>query len=353
MIDNISRRGFIGKAAAGAATVLLGCRENGEGTKDVISYVQANTDWFAACRYGIGVHWTAQTVPRKGAVLSFQDAVDAFDVNNFLNAISESGADYLIFTSTHALQMLPAPHPVLDSILPGRTCKRDLIMEIAQGLAKRGKHLILYYNHSCNVADDPEWEKAVGYHDPDKNRLADNLCEIVAWMGQHYADLIKGWWFDSAYSLDSRGPHKSVTTDMGGFLFPWERFTEAAKVGLPSRLVTYNAGINKTYLYTTHQDYWAGEMVDLNHPPQSRFMENGLQWHGWTCLDDRKWVHKQLETKLPDVLYSDEQLFSFVGQCNLYHAPMAFNVGIYQDSTISAPAIRQLRRLGEYLENLK
>jgi len=45
---------------------------------------------------------------------------------------------------------------------------------------------------------------------------------------------------------------------MTGFQFPWERFTTAAKSGHPARLVTYNAGVNQRFLYTTHQDYWPG-----------------------------------------------------------------------------------------------
>ena len=72
---------------------------------------------------------------------------------------------------------------------------------------------------------------------------------------------------------------------------PWERFTVAAKIGHPARLVTYNAGVNETFLYTTHQDYWAGELVNLDTPAKGRYLDNGLQWFGWTCLEDRAWVH--------------------------------------------------------------
>ena len=118
--------------------------------------------------------------------------------------------------------------------------------------------LLVYYNHSCNSKDDPPWERAVGYHDQNKRRFAENLLEIVGWMGERYKDMIKAWWFDSPYSLDTRGPHNSVTTDMTGFQFPWEQFTVAAKIGHPARLVTYNAGVNETFLYAAHQDYWAG-----------------------------------------------------------------------------------------------
>ncbi len=307
--------------------------------------VRANANWLAKCRYGIGVHWTAQTVPRHGAPLSFQQAVDAFKLKEFVAQVRFAGADYVLFTAAHALQMLPAPNPVIDRLLPGRTCKRDLIGELADALAAHGLPLLVYWNHSCNGKDDPEWRKAVGYNGQDKNVLAKNLIDIVAWMGERYKDRIKAWWFDSSYSLDPRGPHNSVTTDMTGFQFPWERFTMAAKAGYPARLVTYNAGVAKTFLYTTHQDYWAGELVNLNTPATSRHLDNGLQWFGWTCLDFRSWVHTKRNTEIPKPLYSDEEVTAYVRQCNAHQAPMTFNVGIYQDGTMAPASVEQLHRL--------
>jgi len=314
------------------------------------AYKRANTDWLAACRYGVSPHWTAQTMPRKGPPLPFQQAVDAFDVPAYLDAVAATGADYLIFGATHALQMPPAPNPVIDRILPGRTCERDLLGEIADGLAERGLHLILYYNHSCNSRDDPEWERAVGYHDSDLNRFADNICAIVESMGRRYGPRVKAWWFDSSYSVDPSGPHNSITTDMTNFQFPWERLTRAAKAAFPERLVTYNAGVGESYLYTTHQDYWAGEMTDLDSPPASRFLANGLQWHGWTCLDDRNWVQDKPNSKDPDPLYPTEQVVAFVRACIAHSAPMTFNVATYQDGAMGAPALLQLQSVKAALE---
>lgn len=340
----MDRREFIGSGAAMAASFVVRGLCGGEPDK---SYTRANTDWLAKCRYGIGVHWTAQTVPRHGKPLPFQKAVDAFDVKRFVDRLVYAGADYLLFTSAHALQMLPAPHPVIDKILPGRTCKRDLIAELADALATRGMPLLVYCNHSCNGRDDPEWRKAVGYDGKDKAVLAQNLLEIIGWMGERYKDKIKAWWFDSPYSLDLRGPHNSVTTDMKGFQFPWERFTVAAKLGYPARLVTYNAGVNETFLYTSHQDYWAGELTDLKHPPTGRYHSaNGLQWFGWACLEDRAWVHHRLDTEIPKPLYSDDEIIRFVRTCNSQQAPMTFNVGIYQDGTMAEASVEQLHRVG-------
>ena len=309
-----------------------------------MTYHRANTDWLAGCTLGLSVHWTAKSMPRQGAAENFQEAVDQFRLDQFLAAVELSGVDYVIFTATHALQMLPCPHPVIDRILPGRTAKRDLLGEIARGLAARGKKLIVYYNHSCNYGDDPAWEQAVGYHAQDKNRLAENICAIVRWLGERYGQLIQAWWFDSSYSLDGRGPANSVTTDMTRFAFPWEQLTVAAKAGHTDRLVTYNAGFN-TFLYTEHQDYWAGEMTNLDTPPTSRFLPSGLQWHGWTCLDDQRWVYGDNRSAPHPPLYSDADLLAFVLKCRQHQAPMCFNVVVYQDGTLAEESVSQLRRL--------
>ena len=313
-------------------------------------YTRANTDWLAACRIGVGVHWTAQTVPLTGQPLPFQEAVERFRLGAFLDAIDAAGADYVLFTAAHALQKLPCPHPVVDAIAPGRTCRRDLLGEIAQGLRDRGKSLVVYYNHSCNRADDPEWEQAVGYHAPDKTRFARNLQEIVAHMGTRYGDLIRAWWFDSSYSLDPSGPSNSVSTELGDFQFPWDDWAAAAKQGHPDRLVTFNAGIAKTHLYTNHQDYWAGELTDLTTPPTARYLPSGLQWHGWTCIDDRRWVYTDNSVPPHPALYTDDEILTFVRQCRKHQAPMCFNVLSFQDGTLSQPAIEQLGRVTTALD---
>jgi hypothetical protein len=135
-------------------------------------------------------------------------------------------------------------------------------------LAAKHKHLLVYYNHSCNSKDDPPGSRQLDTTTRNR-RFATNLLEIITWMGNRYRDKIKAWWFDSPDSLDSRGPHNSVSTDMSGFQCPWERFTVAAKIG-HLLTVTYNAGVHETFLYTTHQDYWAG-IGQPHTPAKSRY----------------------------------------------------------------------------------
>ncbi len=177
-----------------------------------------------------------------------------------------------------------------------------------------------------------------------RDGFAAHLLNLVTWMGERYRDKIRAWWFDSPCSLDPRGPHNSVSTDLRGFQFPWERFPVAAKAGHAGRLVTYNAGVNERFLCTTHQDHWAGEMVNLDTPASSRYLASGLQWFGWTWLEDRAWVHTPVHTPIPAPLYTDEALREFVRQCNRRQAPMTFNVGIYQDGTVAERSVEQLHR---------
>ena len=235
-------------------------------------------------------------------------------------------------------------------ILEGRTCKRDLISELADALAGRGKPLLVYYNHSCNQAQDRAWEKAVGYHDRDKQKFARNLTDIVGWMGEKVQRQDQSVVVRQPLLAGFARAANSVSTDMNGFQFPWEQFTVAAKVGFPTRLVTYNAGVAETFLYTTHQDYWSGELVNLHAPAKSRYLDNGLQWFGWTCLEDRAWVHHRMNTEVPKPLYSDQEVAAYVRECNAHQAPMTFNIGIYQDGTMGEASVSLLRRLNEALK---
>ena len=57
-------------------------------------------------------------MPRTGPPLPFQKAVEAFNVKQFIDGLVHAGADYLLFTAAHALQMLPAPNPVIDKSFP-------------------------------------------------------------------------------------------------------------------------------------------------------------------------------------------------------------------------------------------
>lgn len=309
-------------------------------------YQRADTTWFAACNFGIGLHWTAQSMPVRGPQKTFPQAVHSLDVESLVERVADCGANYLLFTATHARQMLPAPCAAMQPVLPGRTCSRDLLGELADACRQKGLHLILYYNHSCNNADDPAWEQAVGYHDRCHDAFADRLCSVITELSDRYGRRVAAWWFDSPYSLDASGPVKAVTTEMYGFQFPWQRFTAAAKTGHPQRLVTYNPGDRPeywSYMYTSHQDYLAGEANALAAPPTSRWDVNGLQNHRWICLDNTAWVHHSAETPLHPARFSLDELAAYFRAAAAACTPVTVNVDVDQNGQMSPESLDLLR----------
>jgi len=297
-------------------------------------YQQADFWPLGSTLYGIGFHWTTWTLPEHGAPLPFPEAVERFDVEAFVEQAVECGAGHVLLTATHELHWLPGPNPEVDRILPGRTCKRDLIMEIADGLAKVGIKFMLYYNHGTAHGgtanpQDPEWQAAVGSRDKDRTRYHENYCRIVSWMGEHYGPKIIAYWFDSASEL-TRYPDT-----------PWAKFTAAAKVGHPGRLVSYNSGIMNFEKVTPFQDYWAGEIVGLPlWLSVGAKAPNGLSWYGlctWNCYDrycnQGEWgIHEKSRTHSwvapdPDVVAACANRFHFGG----WGGAVTFNLLCYQD----------------------
>ena len=313
-------------------------------------YRQADTTWLAQCRFGVSSHWTAQSQP-VGADdwLPFEQAVARFSVDRYLDQVAAAGADYVLFTSAHALQMLPAPCEAIDRVLPGRTTKRDLIGDLASACRARGLHFILYYNHSCNFGDDPEWEYAVGYHEHDKSRLTSNLLAIVRELGLRYGDRLEAWWFDSCSRLDPNDWQQKTGTEWYGYRFPWDEFADNAKAGFPGRLVTLRPGLMHHYVYSTHQDYEDGEASAPIAIPSSQFTQDHLQAHRWFCLDNPAWVHNRVATPLAAPIWHLPHILDYVQMCNNVKAPVTFNVDIDRTGLLSPDSLAMLREVRQKL----
>ena len=113
--------------------------------------------------YGLMTHWTSQTKPRTGQPLPYCDAAKAFDVDRYADMAKETGAGYVAFTTSHMEYYFPAPIQAIDHLVPGRTCSRDLIGDLADALNKRGLKLVVFCGYS--IGDKP-WAGATGYQDP-------------------------------------------------------------------------------------------------------------------------------------------------------------------------------------------
>ena len=305
---------------------------------------------FLAGSSGISVHWTSKSQPLTGQTKPYPEAVESFDLNFFMEQVKETGARHLIFTTTHGEQYFAGPNPVMDYLLPGHTCKRDLLGELAEALRKEDIRLIFYYNHSCNPNASPDWRAASGYDEDNLDLFASRILSVVECMSRRYGKLVDGWWFDSCYSLDARGPHKTVSTEMGDWRFPWEALTGAARSGNKDAAVTYNAGVDIPFFYTDDQDYYAGETNSLNFIPDGPFFK-GLRLHQWTCLDNARWVHREPETAFPPLLYKDDEVFAFSERITRAGGAVTFNLDIDQNAVINPVAIEQIKNMNAVLSS--
>lgn len=293
---------------------------------------------------GVSVHWTACSAPVPGGECTFSEAIERFDAEAFADSLAEIGAEHCIFTLTHAKQYLALPCAPLDAILPGRTSERDLIGEIIRALKVKNIRFIAYYNHSCNGGDDCEWKKACGYSDGiggDLDRFADNLCSIVSFIACRYGENLDGWWFDSPYSVDHRGPNDSVTTDLGDWLFPWEKLLSAARSGNPDCAAAVNAGVGSHFLYCPDLDYCAGESVTIDQPFDEK--PAGMTDHRWITLDNPAWVYGGKPFAEPR--FSDQTVRQFLLRNREAGRMTTFNVEIGRGGELNPHSFAQLKRV--------
>ena len=289
--------------------------------------MRASTDWFVEAKYGVMFHWSTTTQPLRGPQKSYPEAVNAFNIDAFADMVRETGAGYVIFTSVHGIMHFPAPLKSIEAVIPERTCRRDLIGEMADKLQERGIPLILYFHHGVG---DTEWMKAAGFLSPDKSRFFRIERDILTEIGHRYGKKVAGYWFDDRYPLQ-----------------PFKELYEATKVGNPDRIVAWNSWIlPKT---TEFQEYYGGEFGGaLITPPASFFAENGaasdLQPHGMIFLDD-PWQHGYPDTDIAAPLFATQRLINYVQTCIAQKLVITMNIGITQDGKVSPATLEQMRTL--------
>ena len=122
--------------------------------------LRSNTSWMADLPYGFFFHWNSKSMPLAGEQLTYEEAVNNFDVDRFAQVVHECGGKLVFFTTTWAEYYFPAPIHTIDSILPGRTTKRDLIADLSDALSKYDIRLILYYHIGHG---DKEWWNKQNY----------------------------------------------------------------------------------------------------------------------------------------------------------------------------------------------
>ncbi len=294
--------------------------------------LHSSTRWMVDAKYGLMFTWNEATFPRSGPRKSFEEATRDFDVNAFADMVANTGAGFIVLTTSWSSYYFPAPIKSWERVAPGHTTSRDLIADLADALGKRHIKLMLYY-HAGRTKDD-WWSR-------EEVRAIDHEAYFKAWeeqireIGLRYGDKLAGWWFDDSiafyYPLQA----------------PWKAMTEAAKAGYAGRVVGYNAWILPKA--TDLQDYACGEgdFPDRLTPENDAELpvggsgiflsgpQKGLQATMTLTNEGTDWGHVTKDAEVPAPRYSNAQMIDYIRQAIARRNVPVINLEVYQDGTAS------------------
>jgi len=304
-------------------------------------------EWFKNAGYGLMFQWTNRATPPTGNIKAWEQKVNDFKLDAFLETVESSGAKYVVWSITWGEQYISAPIKSLDNIITGRTTTRDLLGEMADALHQRGVKLIFYYHYGydCGHSIDSEWMKAVGGYKTDKTKLFENWMSIVSEIGKRYGDKLNGWWFDGgARYLNCH--FEGSPADEGILTAPFEQLTKAARKGNPNRLIAYNSWIKPRI--TEFQDYYGGEgQTGFNEKTVDNGVftvgrQKGLQGHG-CFIFERFWGRLLRNVPIQKPSFSVDWLEETVAKARKNKTPMSINIEMYEDGTISPLTLEVLK----------
>ena len=308
--------------------------------------VRQTPEWFKAAGLGLMFQWTNRATPPTGPIKQWEQKVNDFELQHLLDAVEASGASFVIWSITWGQQYLSAPNAALDAVISGRTRQRDLLGELADRLQAKGVRLIFYYHYGydCYHSKDPEWMDASGGYRPDKTAFFDHVMRIIAEVGQRYGDKLNGWFFDGGHRYYDT--HYDGSPAHGMLSVSFQQLGHAARTGNPKRVICYNPWVKPRY--TEYQDFFAGEgktgfsgesLEDgvFKDGPQA-----GLMAFGCRLLEGR-WGHIDENTPIPAPQFTADKLATIISQARLNRHPLAINLEMYEDGSVSPASIEVLR----------
>ncbi|TSA33823.1 MAG: hypothetical protein D4R64_13475 [Porphyromonadaceae bacterium] len=296
---------------------------------------RSNTKWMVHAGFGLMFQWGEWGYPQHGAKKPWPKMIDDFNVDAFANMVAEVEAGYVVWSATWSTYFFPAPIKAIDNILPGRTCSRDLIGELADALNKRGIKLILYYHlgHGENV--NLEWWKNNWVSQDDQTIFIKNFCSITTEVGERYGKKLAGWMIDDG---------------MIYYPSPFEQLGKALKAGNSHRLIAYNSWILPRF--TEFQDFFFGEGnekgIDGAGPKGGNGIvadgpQKGLQGFANFILDGPNWGIAQPETTINPPQYTKDQIASLVKNAMERKLVMSFNLLMYEDGSVSPASLEMMK----------
>ena len=249
-----------------------------------------NQRWMEQSRFGLMFHYEAFV---DHSPESYNRTIESFDVNEFVQAVESTQADYIIFVIGQHWGKYCAPNGAYEKLLGVEngvwTSKRDLIMEIAQGLAARDVKLILYMTARAPMRHykviqamqdtlpsingkpagpgvDPmsHPRKVKGFlrseNQPPNPQFLKNWGDVCGEWSKRYGKLVSGWWFDG-YKTEIRDSYEDLKKET----YNVDTWVKAIRSGNPDAELAFNAGAHPLLSLCTggklcpHQTFTSGE----------------------------------------------------------------------------------------------
>ena len=303
-------------------------KENIQAEEKRAHEARANMEWMRKSGYGLMFHWTSQSSPLKGPQKSYAQAVRDFNVTAFADMVEKTGAAWIFITVGHAESYCPAPVKAWERLHPGKTTKRDLLMELAEALNDRGIKLMFYLN-SPLMAHMKEATTA---------EYMENHRNLLSEFGNRYGDKLAGYWFDSWYQGYQTFPE-----------FDFEELMTLCRIGFSNRPYCLNSWVYPAV--TPWQEYWAGEVgspiVPADEPLMNRGAGKGLPYHALLMLEGG-WVYGRKNpnaTGIPAPRTSGEKLGSYIKECMNHGGVVTVNLMISQEGKISDKTVAVMEKV--------
>jgi hypothetical protein len=246
--------------------------------------------WLPVARWGVMTHyladWRARVDGQRTTVESWNDMIDAFDVEGLADQIAQCGAGYHLLTIGQNSGYYLAPNPTYDRLVgatESKCSRRDLVTDMQAALAKRGVKLLVYLP-AGPPGRDRAAQRALEFEgDGRRNRqFQQNWEAFVRDWSTRWGDRVAGWWFDGCYWPNLTYRHAAAPN--------FESFAAAARAGNPDAIVAFNPGVvDRILSVTPHEDYSAGE---INFPDRlmiRRVMDgrvDGVRIHALSYLGE-------------------------------------------------------------------
>ena len=293
---------------------------------------KADVQWMVDGKYGLFVHFSSGSTPFNGGPrlgAQYQELVNKFNVDAFVEKVVETGASWVCFTCAHGTQHWPGPSNTIDQIKPGFTCERDLIRELIDGLAKHDIRLMLYYNPNSGM--DKLYGNTYGSGDaPDPSGYFDFLESHFREVSLRYGEDLAttaGYIDDCGWKVYQLDP-------------PWEKLAKAIKAGNPNAPVGFSQNLFPNL--TPFSDLVVSDGAGREAEIQPAFLfEDGGQLEGqhpasWFYMDG--WsgsVRNGKFTGKPK--FSAEKYIEIFKKADAANMPITINLAMTPDVTTENP----------------